>query len=390
MDIFYNITNQYRVTENGARNTNSPLLRYREQPVWWIHLVDEINTPVDLSEVPSWRAAVDIDLNSKTEVMCRTVNDTIIKTRLADGVVGVPVDANTEKFLEKVDGKDNVHAKFELWGFDSSGAKRIYLRLAILVSAVVDPEGGEPPSPVDPDEAVRKTELEAMISRELIFEYSPDKTQVHTELTEGDVYQRIRHGESGVPSEWQKIPYGPRGSSLSNYLYVAYASDASGTGFSLTPSDSLPYRAEIVSEETIETPTAADFAGKWVRFRGEKGDKGDTGETGPQGPQGETGAAGPQGPKGDTGETGPQGPQGETGAAGPQGPKGDTGETGETGAQGPKGDTGAQGAAAISFARLVAVDEATFSGTAQLLNSDGTAGETVDIVYWFAVPGATE
>ena len=57
----------------------------------------------------------------------------------------------------------------------------------------------------------------------------------------------------------------------------------------------------------------------------------------------------------------------------------------------PKGSTGSQGAAAISFARLVAVtDETTFSGTAQLVNADGTAGETVDIVYWFAVPGATE
>ena len=211
MDIFYNITNQYRVTEKGARDTNSPLLRYREQPVWWLHLVDEINTPVDLSEVPSWRAAVDIDLNSKTEVMCRTLNDVIDKSRLAEGAVGVPIDANTENFLEKVDGKDNVSAKFELWGYDSNGAKRIYLRLAILVSAVVDPEGGDLPSPVDPDEAVRKTELEAMISRELIFEYSPDKTQIHTELTEGDVYQRVRHGENGVPSDWQKIPYGPSG-----------------------------------------------------------------------------------------------------------------------------------------------------------------------------------
>lgn len=211
MDIYYNITNQYRVTDKGAKETNSPLLRYREQPVWWVHLVDEINSPVDLSEVPSWRAAVDIDLDSKTEVMCRTLNDSIIKSRLADGAVGVPIDANTEKFLEKVDGKDNVRAKFELWGFDSGGAKRIYLRIAILVSAVVDPDGGEPPSPVDPDEAVRKTELEAMIARELVFEYSPDKTQIHTELLAGDLWQRIRHGENGVPSEWQKIPYGPAG-----------------------------------------------------------------------------------------------------------------------------------------------------------------------------------
>lgn len=57
----------------------------------------------------------------------------------------------------------------------------------------------------------------------------------------------------------------------------------------------------------------------------------------------------------------------------------------------PKGSTGSQGAAAISFAVLTAVtDEATFAGTAQLVNPDGTAGETVNIVYDFAVPASGE
>lgn len=56
----------------------------------------------------------------------------------------------------------------------------------------------------------------------------------------------------------------------------------------------------------------------------------------------------------------------------------------------PKGSTGSQGAAAISFAVLTAVtDETAFTGTARLVNADGTAGETVDVVYWFADPAAT-
>ena len=101
----------------------------------------------------------------------------------------------------------------------------------------------------------------------------------------------------------------------------------------------------------------SDTSGDWsdaIAFRGEKGDKGDKGDAGEQGPQGETGA---------TGETGPQGPQGETGE---------------------------QGAAAISFAVLASVTDATaFTGTARLVNADGTAGETVDVVYWFADQAAT-
>ena len=54
--------------------------------------------------------------------------------------------------------------------------------------------------------------------------------------------------------------------------------------------------------------------------------------------------------------------------------------------KGNKGDTGETGAAAVSFAVFTAVtDETAFAGTAQLINADGTAGETVDVVFDFAV-----
>lgn len=49
-----------------------------------------------------------------------------------------------------------------------------------------------------------------------------------------------------------------------------------------------------------------------------------------------------------------------------------------------------EGAAAVSFAVLTDVTDATnFAGTAQLINSDGTAGETVNVVYDFDVPTST-
>lgn len=47
----------------------------------------------------------------------------------------------------------------------------------------------------------------------------------------------------------------------SAYVYVAWASDSSGTGFSLTPSASLPYRAELHTSTPIVSPTLADFTG---------------------------------------------------------------------------------------------------------------------------------
>lgn len=59
---------------------------------------------------------------------------------------------------------------------------------------------------------------------------------------------------------------------VSSYTYVAYASDASGAGFSLTPSNALKFRAEIHTTTAIETPDAEDFVGAtWIKYIGDDG-----------------------------------------------------------------------------------------------------------------------
>lgn len=60
-----------------------------------------------------------------------------------------------------------------------------------------------------------------------------------------------------------------------SYTYVAYASDNTGNDFSLTPTDSLKYRAEIHVSSAITTPTATDFASAtWVKYIGDDGTSG--------------------------------------------------------------------------------------------------------------------
>ena len=54
-------------------------------------------------------------------------------------------------------------------------------------------------------------------------------------------------------------------------MYVAYASDAEGTGFSLVQSDNLKWRAEIHLDMELENPTAEDFASRWVKYIGGDG-----------------------------------------------------------------------------------------------------------------------
>lgn len=83
-------------------------------------------------------------------------------------------------------------------------------------------------------------------------------------------------------------------------IVAVYASDASGTGKSYTPSASLPF-VLYYQYSGSSLPSISSVTGTWVRFVGEDGDDGDdgatgaTGATGPQGPAGAAGAAGDTG-----------------------------------------------------------------------------------------------
>jgi hypothetical protein len=69
---------------------------------------------------------------------------------------------------------------------------------------------------------------------------------------------------------------------VSTYTYVAYASDAAGAGWSLTPTDLLKYRAEIHSATPL-TPVEADFVGAtWVKYLGDDGAPGGGGSEAPE------------------------------------------------------------------------------------------------------------
>mgnify|MGYP006916076057 CR=1 FL=1 len=68
-----------------------------------------------------------------------------------------------------------------------------------------------------------------------------------------------------------KIPRGPTGATGHEaYLYVAYAENTDGRGFSLLPAASRKYRAEIQTDAPIDAPTLADFAGaSWQKYIGD-------------------------------------------------------------------------------------------------------------------------
>ena len=67
------------------------------------------------------------------------------------------------------------------------------------------------------------------------------------------------------------IPQGIQGEKgVESYLYVAYASQNDGQGFSLVPANSLKYRAEIISRTPIANPVWNDFSlAQWVKYLGD-------------------------------------------------------------------------------------------------------------------------
>ncbi|MBP5458566.1 MAG: hypothetical protein J6Y62_00105, partial [Clostridia bacterium] len=72
-------------------------------------------------------------------------------------------------------------------------------------------------------------------------------------------------------ADWMKY-LGDNGTSA--YVYVAYATNGSGSGWTLTPDSSHPYMA-VKQSSTALTPTASDFSGAtWVKYLGDNGTRG--------------------------------------------------------------------------------------------------------------------
>jgi len=96
-------------------------------------------------------------------------------------------------------------------------------------------------------------------------------------------------------------PAGPAGADGAGaFVYIAYASDDSGAGFTLIFNAALDYIAIKETATEIPSPVASDFAGLWKNYKGATGATGSPGATGPAGADGADGADGAGVPPGGT------------------------------------------------------------------------------------------
>ena len=181
----------------------------------------------------------------------------------------------------------------------------------------------------------------------------------------------IRYDDTGRVEEMRAGDTLPGTPGANAYCYIAYASDASGTGFTNTFNSALDYIAVLSTTTAIAVPAVGDFAGLWKKYKGEAGTNGTNGTNGSNGATGATGPAGATGPSGATGPGGATGPAGATGA------KGDTGGTGATGA---KGDTGATGPNNITTS--------TTTNITGIIKGDGSAIAAASPGTDYVAPGA--
>ncbi len=233
----------------GGSSSTKPEIAFGTSPEWTIQLCSSESgqlKPLDLSNVPGWRAAIDCDHDHSTGPMCRVLSENIDTSGLAQGEVKIIINANTVSFLAALNGRESIGAWFELWGMDTTGKAVYYCKFSIRAIMPIDPVSG-----AEPEEVVSlwadRTWVEALWQAGLELQYSSDESEpADWSATAGDAHwYRLRNREIG--GQW---------------------------------SDPL----KIAS--------------------GPAGDKGDAGDPGPKGDKGDPGDPGPKGDKGDPGPAG--------------------------------------------------------------------------------------
>jgi len=162
----------------------------------------------------------------------------------------------TPEILGAMAGKESLTFCGELGGLDADGATIFAWQFPVTVRGrVYLGSGGTATVAGDPD-YYTAAQVEAVLGRQLVLEYSADGTSWHASLQSTDLYQRIRHGAAGVPSAAQAIPYGPAGADGEPVLPVRTLLTQGGT---VTLADNTEYRSPAggIREQTIlfpETP----------------------------------------------------------------------------------------------------------------------------------------
>ena len=145
MKIYYNTTKQCLVDEFNCQINNKPMLFFGEKPVWQLQLYQgEVGLEpekANVSHVVSWSSAVDVDWDNTSAPMCRTPSG-IDASESSEGLLGIPMNANTISFLNKIEKKRSCEGYWEVRGYDSIGNIVMIIIIGIICHNSIDHNGG--------------------------------------------------------------------------------------------------------------------------------------------------------------------------------------------------------------------------------------------------------
>ena len=236
------------------------------------------------ANIVSWQWAMDNDFNESTayklvgdngDIAVASVTESIDGEEITYTEISIPVSGMNTVELATWLGTEKSKSGLagELVGFDANGNQVFILQVEnFTVRNRITSIGN--PTPVDPD-YLTAAQVRSLLAAGMECEFSADGSTWHSAQTVSDAFVRFRlRGESsGVWSDAIVLVVGPKGDSgKDSFCYVAYASDATGAGFSLTPANGLKFRAEIHSSTEITNPTAVDFSDVvGVKYLGDDG-----------------------------------------------------------------------------------------------------------------------
>ena len=256
---------------------------------------EDTDTPYpmeNLAGITAWQFVMDDDFNRQSTppiiadnagITLASVTDVINDTERTYTEITIPISQmNSEELAELIGSNELVDQLVgELVGFDSNADKVFICQIkGFTVRNLVYDTGT--PTEVKPD-YLNASQVRALIASGAELQFSEDGTDWHATQTDDDDYLRFRSA-SDASAAWSaaiQIPRGQAGTpgdpgtpgtdGANAYLYIRYASDDQGTDFSATPAISRKYIGVKTTDEAIETPSAADFTGLWVKFLGDDG-----------------------------------------------------------------------------------------------------------------------
>lgn len=222
--IFINFNNGDVIDSEGAFLMSNPSIGYQSYPKWELRFVkvneDGSLGSVDMSPAVSWHAAVDTDFDSSSSPMVRTLDNEIDSSGASSGVIVVGLDAGTQGFYDKVNGRESVNAFFEIRGNDSTDRVIYDYRFRVNALGAVDPQGGDPLPIVSG--GVTVNDVYALLRAAPERRWSEDGVNWHPAQAANDRWYQTRYDSEGEWSEAIELANGRDGYNVA----FRYSSDS--------------------------------------------------------------------------------------------------------------------------------------------------------------------